>query len=41
MFTGSKCYRSTIEDFALEQFAVGLYVEHVTRDTCFRRFRID
>ncbi len=41
MFTGSKCYNSIIEDFLLEEHAVGVYIEHVTRDTVFKRFKID
>ncbi len=40
MFTGSKCWGSTIEDFLIEDVAVGVYIEHVTRDTVFRRFKI-
>jgi hypothetical protein len=40
MFTGSRCCGSTIEDFLLEDFAVGLYIERVTCHTTFRRFRI-
>ena len=40
MFTGSKCHNSVIEDFELYQFPVGLYIEHVTHTTTFRRFKI-
>lgn len=40
MFTGSKCHNSIIEDFEIEDVPVGVYVEHVTHDTIFRRFKI-
>lgn len=42
MWTGAKCFGSVVEDFELlEMPHVGLYVEHVTRDTTFRRGRIE
>jgi hypothetical protein len=42
MWTGAKCFGSVIEDFELlEMPHVGLYVEHVTKDTTFRRGRIE
>ncbi len=40
MFTGSWCSDSIIEDFEIEQAPVGVYIEHVTRNTIFRRFKI-
>jgi hypothetical protein len=42
MWTGSQCDNSVIEDFQLlEQPYVGLYIEHVTHDCVFRRFKIE
>ena len=41
MWTGSKASGSIIEDFQIEQArGVGLYVEHVTSNSVFRRFKI-
>lgn len=41
MWTGAKCDGSVIEDFQLlEMPHIGLYVEHVTSNTTFRRFSI-
>ena len=40
MFTGNKCHNSIIEDFEIEDVPVGVYIEHVTHDTVFRRFKI-
>lgn len=40
MFTGSKCHNSILEDITIEDVPVGIYIEHVTHDTVFRRFRI-
>lgn len=42
MWTGAACDGSTIQDFQLlEMPHVGLYVEHVTANTVFQRFRIE
>lgn len=42
MWTGARCDGSVIEDFELlEMPHVGLYVEHVTTNTVFRRGRIE
>ena len=42
MWTGCMCDGSVISDFDLSGNPhVGLYVEHVTRNTVFRRFKID
>lgn len=42
MWTGAKCDGSLIEDFELlEMPLVGLYCEHVTSNSRFRRFRIN
>lgn len=41
MFTGSKCWESSIEDFLIEEVPVGIYIEHITHNTVFKRFKID
>jgi hypothetical protein len=41
MWTGAKFYDAVVEDFVLDEMPlVGLYVEHVSRNSIFRRFRI-
>ena len=35
------CYRSTFEDMLIEEQRVGIYVEHKTRESAFRRFEIE
>lgn len=40
MWTGSRCIGSVIEDVTIEGPGVGLYCEHTTKDSTFRRFKI-